>query len=62
MNGNASSDIQCPLFPTETDVWESLDEQTQQEIETLIARLLVWHVKRQLPQPNQAHNTKENRS
>jgi hypothetical protein len=41
-------------------VWESLDNQTQQEVETLIARLLVVHVNRPLPQPNQPDNAKEN--
>ncbi len=59
MNGKASTNIHCPLFPEEPDVWESLDSQTQQEVESLIARLLVMHVNRP-PQPDKLDNKKEN--
>lgn len=60
MNGKASTNIHCPLFPEEPDVWESLDSQTQQEVESLIARLLVMHVNRPSLQPDKLDNTKEN--
>ena len=60
MNGKASRNIDCPLFPEEPDVWESLDSQTQQEVESLIARLLVIHVNRPSLQTDKPDNTKEN--
>ena len=59
MNGNRTN-IHYPLFPQEPDVWESLDNKTQQEVETLIARLLFMHVDRPLPQPTERDNPKEN--
>jgi hypothetical protein len=60
MNGKASRNIDCPLFPEEPDVWESLDSQTQQEVESLIARLLVIHVNCPSLQTDKPDNTKEN--
>jgi len=58
MRGNRSN-IHYPLFPQAPDVWESLDNKTKQEVETLIARLLFMHVDRQLPQPTKQDNPKE---
>ena len=60
MNGKAFANTHRPLLPEEPDVWESLDRQTQQEIESLIARLLVMHVNRPSLQPDKLSNTKEN--
>lgn len=62
MNGKASTNIHCPLFPEEPDVWESLDNQTQQQVESLIARLLVIRVNRPSLQPHKLDNAKENKS
>ena len=62
MNGKASTNFHCPLFPMEPDVWESLDNQTQQEVESLIARLLVMHVNRPSQQPEKRNNIKEDQS
>ena len=50
----------CPLFPEEPDVWESLDNQTQEEVECLIARLLAMHIEPSVADPNKLTNTKEN--
>lgn len=59
MKKKAATNIHCPLFPMEPDVWESLDDQTQQEVESLIARLLVMHVNRPSLQADKPDNTKE---
>ena len=60
MKGKASTNIDCPLFPEEPDVWESFDIQMQQKVESLIARLLAMHVEKSAPQPHEFSNTKEN--
>ena len=60
MKAMASTNIYYTLFPEEPDVWQSLDNQTQQEVESLIARLLAMHIEQSLPNPNKLPNTKEN--
>lgn len=60
MNGNTSTNSYCPLFPEEPDVWESFDNQTQQEVECLIARLLATNIEQSVPKPNNPPSTKEN--
>ena len=62
MKGKAATNIYPPLFSMEPDVWESLDNQTQQEVESLIARLLVMHVNRPSQQPEKRNNIKEDQS
>ena len=62
MEGEASKNIHCPLFPEEPHVWESLDKQTRQELEYLIARLLVMHTDQSLHEPSQLPNIKDDQS
>ncbi len=59
MKGKVSTNIYYPLFPEEPDVWESLDNQTQQQVECLIARLLAMHIEQSVPDSNKLPNTKE---
>jgi FtsZ-binding cell division protein ZapB len=62
MRGKASTNFQFPLFPEKLDVWESLDNQIQQKVESLIARLLAMHIEQSVSEPNELPNTKENQS
>ena len=59
MKGKAS--VNWPLFPEEPgDVWESLDSQTQQQAESLIARWLATYIEKSVAETNKLSNTTEN--
>jgi len=58
MKAKASTNS-CPLFPEQPDVWESLDSQTQQEVEYLIVKLLATHIEPPVTDSNELTNTKE---
>jgi hypothetical protein len=62
MKEKGARNIYCPLFPMEPDVWESLDSGTQQEVESLIARLLVMHLNRPSLKLDESNNIKESQS
>lgn len=44
MNRAGSSVDRFPLFPDEPDIWESLDEPTQEQVFEYLAVLLLRHL------------------